>query len=178
MSHFFYIHADMSKKKNVWKIGIAKTPYSAVRARQRHCSEKFGLDYLFFGKPTDIKFLEYKLKKNLHSTTPRGMFTAGCQTEIFNITESGLLFRVQAMIVQYNLSVVKSTLTEKYTATNSGACPCGIPSEALATVWCDRRAHDMFGKTSEDDGRMSKGIIGKRATKASMKELYSIVAGV
>ena len=44
MSHFFYLHKDLTGEPDAWKLGIALTPYSAVRARQKFCWNKFKLD--------------------------------------------------------------------------------------------------------------------------------------
>ena len=65
MSHFLYIHKDLSNVAGVWKVGVAMTPYSAVRARQKFCWNKFHLDYLYFGLPWHVKFLEKTIKKGI-----------------------------------------------------------------------------------------------------------------
>lgn len=144
MSHFFYIHADMSKKKDVWKIGISITPYSAVRARQKYCSEKFGLDHLFFGFPDDIKDLERYLKEVLFDITPRDLLVHGNQTELFQITEEQLLHHVNALIELHNFQIIKCDTFGKYTASRSGDCPYGIPSERLSNDWCNNELIKHF----------------------------------
>ena len=72
----------MSGTPNVWKVGVTKTPYSAVRARQKFTWKKFGLEYLYFGRPSDVAWLEQQLKNHFKSCSgkaihadmkPRGM---------------------------------------------------------------------------------------------------------
>ncbi len=79
-SFFLYLHKDLSGHPDVWKLGKAMTPYSAVRARQKFMWEKFGLDYLYFGRPSHIDCLEEIVKTNLFSFSATNLLGESAQT--------------------------------------------------------------------------------------------------
>lgn len=157
-SFVFYIHSDLSKVSDIWKIGKAITPYTAVRARQKYMSEKFYLDYLFFGDPTDIANLENHIKSVLKSR----LVNTGCQTELFRIPINELLNLIKGTIETRDLRIKEIVLKEKYSACNSSSCPLGFPSEQNAyNILIDKVdsefshvrpvASIMFGKFFEYD---------------------------
>ena len=110
MSHFLYIHGCMSKTPDVWKGGITKTPYSAVRARQKFTWEKFGLDYLYFGRPNDIIWLEQEIKE--HFKYCSGKILKGYGTELFQVNICELRQKIAIVIETQGLDVIPVTLKE------------------------------------------------------------------
>jgi hypothetical protein len=144
MSHFLYIHKDLSNVKGVWKVGVAMTPYSAVRARQKFCWNKFGLDYLYFGIPDDVVFLEKRIKQNLRRFSGKELQGRGANTEMMKIDIAYLLNEIEDIVKKFDLRVHQLTLNEPYSAANSGDCPFGIPSEEYARDHLNRRAKEFF----------------------------------
>jgi len=142
MSHFLYIHACMSGTPNVWKVGVTKTPYSAVRARQKFTWKKFGLEYLYFGRPLDIAWLEQQLKDHFRSCS--GKTIQGYGTELFQATIQTIQKQINYLIEVSNLDVIPVTMTGRYTASASGNCPFGIPSEKDANWFLERKADEVF----------------------------------
>ena len=155
MSHFLYIHKDMSGTPDVWKPGIAMLPYSAVRARQKFTWNQFELNYLFFGRPRHIVFLEKTIKSHFSYCSGNILQGFGGQTELFQIKEEDLLFFVRSTIAQHNLTIKEILLEKPYTASNSGQCPFGCPTEAYAESWCNNKAVELFGK---DNYRSAKDM--------------------
>jgi len=164
MSHFLYLHQDLSGTPNVWKVGKAITPYSAVRARQKFCWKQFGLDYLYIGVPEDISNLEQWIKDDLKEYSGKHLKGFGTQTELFNIEINKLLRHINNIIVDEELKVKQVLLTEKYTASSSGNCPFGIPSESLAHYWLEDKIIAMFGDqkfTDKKKIRLSRNMFSK-----------------
>jgi hypothetical protein len=73
----------MAGTPNVWKVGVSKTPYSAVRGRQKYTWTKFGLTDLYFGDPVDIARLEQRVKKEFKHLS--GKVLQGYGMELFQI---------------------------------------------------------------------------------------------
>jgi hypothetical protein len=146
MSHFLYIHKDLSNVAGVWKVGIAMTPYSAVRARQKFCWNKFHLDYLYFGLPGHIAWLEKRIKNKFRHLTGKQTQGTGANTEMIQIDIDILLKEIQQEIQERDLKIRKLELPEPYSAANSGHCPFGIPSELYASEWLQDKATHYFVK--------------------------------
>jgi hypothetical protein len=146
MSHWLYIHKDMAGTPNVWKPGITALPYSAVRARQKFTWTQFSLDYLFFGRPRDIKFLENKIKFNYKHQSGNNLNPYGAQTEIFKVDIQDLLLFINGTITQYNLDVRRVELEKPYTATSSSQCPFKCPQEYNGWRWCNEKETALFGE--------------------------------
>jgi hypothetical protein len=127
-SFFFYIHNDLSGDPNWKKIGKSMTPYSAVRARQKYCSEVFHLNHIWFGNPKDINFLEQTIKSNLHKLSAKYLKGISA-TEVFKVQEKELIKQVNQLIEDYGLRVWKQQLDKPYSASKSGDCPLQIPVE-------------------------------------------------
>lgn len=145
-SYFFYIHPDLNGTPNVHKLGITKTPYSAVRARQKFCWNQFGLTHLYFGLPYSIGILESKLKSRLLYQSGNKINGFGAQTEMFMIPIDDLISQVDGIIADRKLNILRVELPQPYTASNSGQCPFGIPTEDMADVWAYRKAQEIFGE--------------------------------
>ena len=158
MSHFLYIHKDMSGTPDIWKPGIAILPYSAVRARQKFTWKQFELNYLFFGRPRNIIFLEKTIKSHFSHCSGKALQGFGGQTELFQVKEEDLLLYIRATIQQYNLAIKEVLLETPYTASNSGQCPFNCPTEAHAESWCSKKAIELFG---EDDYRSAKDMFNQ-----------------
>lgn len=144
MSHFLYVHKDLTGISGVWKIGQAITPYSAVRARQKFCWQQFGLDYLWFGFPGHIDFLEEVLKKKFRDCSGQHLQNFGTQTEIFKIDINFLRKEISDIIKEHNLCVRELILDTPYVASNSGQCPFKIPSEKEAYYWLTKKALEAW----------------------------------
>jgi hypothetical protein len=148
MSHFLYIHKDMSGTPDVWKPGIAMLPYSAVRARQKFTWNQFELNYLFFGRPRNIVFLENSIKSYFSHCSGKTLQGFGGQTELFQVKEQDLLLYIRTTIQQHDLAIKEVLLEKPYTASNSEQCPFNCPPEAYARSWCDQKAVELFGQDS------------------------------
>lgn len=145
MSHFLYGHKDLTGEKDVWKVGKAMTPWSAVRLRQRLCWNTIGLEYLFFGRKKHIEFLESKVKKFFNYKS--GTQLAGkCRTELFKVPEDALFGYIRNLIKEHNLHVQEIRLDKSYTATSAGDCPFGVPQEEYAARWCEDLVEQRWGK--------------------------------
>ena len=127
-SFFFYIHNDLSGDPDWKKIGKSMTPYSAVRARQKYCSEVFHLNHIWFGNPKDINFIEKTIKTNLHELSAKYLNGISA-TEVFKIQENELIKQVNQLIEDYGLQVWKQQLDKPYSASKSSECPLEIPME-------------------------------------------------
>lgn len=146
MSHFLYIHSCMSKTPDVWKVGITKTPYSAVRARQKFTWAKFGLEYLYFGRPADIAWLEQELKD--HFKFCSGKTVQGYGTELFQANIKEIQKKLNQLIEVSDLKVMPVAMKGPYTATSSGNCPFGIPGEKDADWFLECKADEVFGASA------------------------------
>jgi hypothetical protein len=163
MSHFLYIHKDMSGTPDVWKPGITMLPYSAVRARQKFTWNQFELNHLFFGRPRNIEFLEKSIKTRFKHCSGKMLQGFGTQTELFLVKEEDLLFYIRSTIQQYNLAIVQVLLEKPYTASSRSQCPFNCPQEFNAYRWCEDKADKLFGKDSY------------RSTKDKFGELFDLV---
>jgi hypothetical protein len=166
-SCFLYMHKDMSDIPDVWKIGVSKSPYSAVRARQKFCWKKFGLEHLYFGFPYHIAILESEIKKSFYKYSGSFLNNIGSQTEILNIDIKNLKDFISFTIEARDLSIVEVTLSEPYTASNSGSCPFGIPIEKKIDEWTNHRLGEIFRKK-----HTKKGFLGQRINKASRRNIF------
>ena len=142
MSHFLYIHPCMAGTSDVWKIGVSKTPYSAVRSRQKFTWDKFGLTDLYFGDPSDIDRLEKSIKHNFKHLS--GKAIQGYGTELFKINKKILKQHIAYTIEHGNLKVIPIPMEEPYTAASSGQCPFGIPGESDADYWLHQKYLTIF----------------------------------
>lgn len=156
MSHFLYIHACMSGTPNVWKVGVTKTPYSAVRARQKFTWKKFGLEHLYFGRPSDIGWLEQQLKNHFKSCS--GKAIQGYGTELFQAHIQTIQKQIDYLIEMSNLDVMLVEMKVPYTANASGNCPFGIPGEKDADWFLERKADEVF-VTSNRPNTVGKRIV-------------------
>ena len=144
MSHFLYIHKDLSNVAGVWKVGVAMTPYSAVRARQKFCWNKFHLDYLYFGLPGHVKQLEKIIKWRFEHLTGKMSQGTSANTEMLKIDIETLLKEIKKIIEEYDFKIHQLILPEPYNAAKSGDCPFGIPSEINASAWLQNKARHFF----------------------------------
>jgi hypothetical protein len=163
MSHFLYIHKDMSGTPDVWKPGITILPYSAVRARQKFTWKQFELNYLFFGRPRNIEFLEKSIKTRFKHCSGKMLQGFGTQTELFLVKEEDLLLYIRATIQEHNLAIMQVLLEKPYTASSRSQCPFNCPQEFNAYYWCENKADELFGKDSY------------RSTKDKFGELFDLV---
>lgn len=157
---FFYIHKDLGGDSNWRKIGIAMTPYSAVRARQKNLSKEFSLDHVYFGIPSDIAKLETNIKNIFKHMSGSILNNIAAQTEMFKISETDLLDEIHKQIVSLNLHVEKCVLAVPYSAANSGACPLGIP--------CEQNSHEYLTNILEN----KYGFKIKKAFKNNFPNLF------
>lgn len=158
MSHFLYIHKDMTNEPNVWKVGVAMTPYSAVRARQKFCWNQFGLQYLYFGTAGHIGLLENKIKQHFLWQSGKSLQNLGTQTEMFKVDINVLLSYINTTITERELYVRPVELDKDYTASNSGSCPFQIPSEAAAGQWARNKCKEIFGVESIESQSMFNNL--------------------
>ena len=160
MSHFLYIHACMSGTPNVWKVGVTKTPYSAVRARQKFTWKKFGLEYLYFGRPMDVAWLEQQLKNHFKSCS--GKAIQGYGTELFQVSIQAIQKQINYLVEVSKLDVMPVAMKGPYTANASGNCPFGIPGEKDADWFLERKADEVFATSTRPK------TVGKRIFARNM----------
>jgi len=144
-SHWLYIHKELSGKQDVWKVGVAITPHSAVRLRQRFLWDPFTLEHLYFGHSDHIDFLEKTIKHELRHLSGNKISNLG-QTELFQIELDKLVGTINSIIRKYNLQVRDEWI--QYTAHKSEICPLGIPSEKYAKDYCESLANTTFGNVN------------------------------
>lgn len=144
-SFFFYIHKDLGNEPDVWKTGIGMTPYSVVRARQKFIWRQFVLEHLWFGNPEHINFLEHRVKEIFEKQSGNYLHNYGTQTEIFKAPIADLLDAVEFIIEKYELQVELVALKTPYSASSSGKCPLGIPSEANSFDHLTAKVGEKFG---------------------------------
>jgi len=147
-SFIIYIHNDLSGDTNWKKIGKAMTPYSAVRSRQKNCSQKFYLNHIFFGDPEHINILEETFKKTCYRLSGTYLNKISGQTELFKMPEEEILIHLLGIIEQYNLNVKKIDLDGPYFACNSGECPLQIPSENYSYAYLRNLVIKTWGTCS------------------------------
>jgi hypothetical protein len=145
MSHFLYLHPEVSGVKDVYKIGIAITPYSAVRLRQRNIWTSFSIPYLFFGRPDDIKDLEKIVLNELYQYTGKALNNIGSQSELIKLDISVILDKIKEIINSEDLDVIELKLDEPYSAVNSGQCPLDIPCEKNCNFFLEEKVKEVFG---------------------------------
>ena len=161
MSNFLYIHHDLSGVPDVWKIGVAMTPYSAVRARQKFCWNQFSLQHLYFGSPCSVAHLESAVKQHFASRSGKVLKNFGSQTEMFNVPIDELLTFIDQYIERHLLLVKKIEMVSDYTAANSKSCPFKIPPEDMAGYWCSTKVKEIFGDAQDP----AQGFGGLRKIK-------------
>jgi len=148
MSHFLYAHKDLTGQADVWKVGKALTPWSAVRLRQRNCWNTVGLDYLFFGRASHIEKLESRVKKNFDYCSGTSL-VGDCRTELFQVKEKMLFDYIRNQIKQDELHIKEIVLEKPYIATSFGSCPFKVPSEDHARAWCNKIVKNNWGDEPE-----------------------------
>jgi hypothetical protein len=158
MSHFLYIHPCMAGTPDVWKVGVTKTPYSAVRARQKYTWAKFGLDYLYFGRPNSILWLEQQVKDYFRNWS--GKTIQGYGTELFQVEIGQLRNKINSLIQEHQLDVVIVTMKGAYTASSSGQCTFGIPGEKDADWYLECKANEIFN-SADRPSSVGKRILAK-----------------
>jgi hypothetical protein len=145
----------MSGTPDVWKIGVTKTPYSAVRGRQKYTWIKFGLTHLYFGLPRDVLWLEQRIKDIFQNFS--GKVIQGYGTELFNIGLQPLRAEIARLIEDCKLKVIEVKLKEPYTASSSGKCPFGLPGESDADFFLESVADGIFSQPTQPR------VLGKQA---------------
>jgi hypothetical protein len=158
MSHFLYIHPCMAGTPDVWKVGVTKTPYSAVRARQKYTWAKFGLDYLYFGRPNSILWLEQQIKDYFRNWS--GKTLQGYGTELFQVEIGQLRNKINSLIQEHQLDVVVVSMKGAYTASSSGQCTFGIPGEKDADWYLECKANEIFNRADRPSS-VGKRILAK-----------------
>lgn len=161
MSNFLYIHHDLSGVSDVWKVGVAITPYSAVRARQKFCWNQFSLQHLYFGSSCSIANLESAVKAHFANQSGKVLKNFGAQTEMFNVPIDQLLTFINQYVERHLLLVKKIELVSDYAATNSKNCPFKIPTEDLASYWCSTKVKELFGDAPDP----ARSYYGRRRVK-------------
>ena len=149
MSHFLYIHKDLTHHPDVNKLGIAISPYSAVRARQKFCWDPVQLEHLFFGTPSDIRRLETIFKRNFAWCSGKQLNKRGGQSELFKLPEQDMLSEVKKIIDCYKLKVFKVELKKPYTATSSAQCPLGLPTEVKLFDHCNKEIRRFWNNVPQ-----------------------------
>jgi hypothetical protein len=133
----------MASTPDVWKVGVTKTPYSAVRGRQKYTWTKFGLTDLYFGDPGDIAWLETQVKKDFKYCS--GKELRGYGDELFKININVLKKFIAHITEEHDLRVRPVTMNQPYTAASSGKCPFGIPGEKDADWHLEQKCNEIFG---------------------------------
>jgi hypothetical protein len=147
MSHFFYLHKDLTGEPDAWKLGIALTPYSAVRARQKFCWNKFKLDHVYFGESYHIGVLESLLKRRLWRYCAKYVKHGSAQTEMFKLPIEDLMKEIELVIAERKLHIHKLDLPNGYSAAKMSECPLNLPSEAEASNYCRRLCEQRWKQT-------------------------------
>lgn len=147
MSNFFYIHKDLSGKENCWKIGVAITPYSAVRARQKYCWNDFTLDYVYFGTWRDITWMERHIKSLFYGHSAKYITGKKSRSEMFKVNIDYLRDTIAEEIKKHKLKVMPLELPNGYSASSASMCPLKLPSEAEARGHCQRLCEQYWKQT-------------------------------
>ena len=142
--HFLYCHKDLTGVADVCKTGKTITPYSAVRARQKYCWNQVGLDYLWFGFPNHIDWLECHVKSHFAYCSGNRVNQIGNQTELFQVPIKDMREFINQTISKHNLCVREIILTAPYVATSSGQCPFEIPGEKYCHGWLENKCRELF----------------------------------
>jgi hypothetical protein len=137
----------MSGTPNVWKVGIAITPYSAVRARQKFTWEPFGLEYLYFGQSDHVEWLEQSVKE--HFKLRSGKALQGYGTELFKVDIMELRRQINKIISEAELNVRQLEMKVPYTATSSKQCPYHIPAEKDCNSYLENLVSQIFGSKTK-----------------------------
>ena len=151
MSHFYYIHKDVSGDLDFWKPGITVHPSNVVRGIQRKQSKKFVIDHLYFGRPSHIHYLESAIKGHYKSVSGKALLEWGNQTELFKVEINDLLARVNFVIGNKfrPLDVVKIPLKDPYYGTNQSTCSLRLPVGESDSWYFDNKVNELFGYTSQ-----------------------------
>ena len=165
-SFILYLHNDLSGSSDWKKLGKARTPYSAVRSRQKNCSKKFYLNHIFLGDPIHIDFLEAKFKKHYYTLSGTHINQISGQTEIFKMSEDVILSELHRIIETDKLHVKKVNLDGPYFACNSGECPLQIPSEVNSYAYLRKQVIKTWGICSNVSSK-------KRVANNNFNEIFS-----
>ena len=133
----------MGSTADVWKVGVTKTPYSAVRGRQKYTWSKFGLTDLYFGDPSDIAWIEQQVKDDFKYCS--GKTLQGYGTELFKINIDVLKKFIAQLTEEHDLRVRPVAMAQPYTAASSGQCPFKIPGEKDADWYLEKKCDEIFG---------------------------------
>ena len=151
MSHFYYIHKDVSGDPEFFKAGITVHPSNVVRGIQRKQSKKFVIDHLYFGRPAHIRYLESCIKERYKHLSGKALLNWGNQTELFKVNIDELLGAVDYVIrlsrLGAPLDIVKIPLVEPYHGTNQSTCSLRLPGEN-ENWYFEQTANELFGYTS------------------------------
>ena len=148
MSHFLYIHKDLSGDPDWNKVGVSLTPYSAVRARQKFCSKEFTLDHLYFGREGHIARLE-DIVKDTYRPLSGKIKTGRGQTELFNLSQDALVEFIDYTITERGFHIQKVQLKKPYSASKSSDCPYKVPGESQANNWANQLVEQKWGESEE-----------------------------
>jgi hypothetical protein len=153
MSHFYYIHKDVSGDPDFLKPGITVHPSNVVRGIQRKQSRKFVIDHLYFGRPSHIYYLESKIKERYKSVSGKALLEWGNQTELFKVNIEDLLASIDFVInfsrLGTQIDIVKIPLKEPYYGTNQSNCSLRLPVGESDSWYFDRKVNELFGYTSQ-----------------------------
>lgn len=148
MSHWYYIHQDVSGDKEFWKPGVTVHPSNVVRGIQRKQSKKFFIDHLYFGRPADIARLESYVKYVYQPVSGKALLEWGNQTELFKVNINKLLETVDHAIVTHGLQVKKVPLKNPYHGTNTKTCDLKLPGESESWYF-EQKVDELFGYKSQ-----------------------------
>lgn len=151
MSHFYYIHKDVSGDPDFLKPGITVHPSNVVRGIQRKQSKKFVIEHLYFGRPSHIRYLESCIKDRYKYVSGKALLEWGNQTELFKVGIDELLSWVNYTITNKfrPLDVVKIPLKEPYHGTNRSTCSLRLPVGESDSWYFDQKVNELFGYTSQ-----------------------------
>jgi len=148
-SFILYLHNDLSGNPDWKKLGKAMTGFSAVRSRQKNCSEKFYLNHIFLGDPVHIDFLEETFKNTFYHYSGTAINRISGQTELFKMPENSIIKELMKIIEIYNLHIRKIELGKPYDACNSTECPLGTPSETNSYFYLRNMIVKQWGECSD-----------------------------
>lgn len=101
--------------------------------------KQFSIPHLWFGNPNHISYLETRVQE--HFDNPDNGLT---NQELVHGTEQEIVEFIHNLIVDHKLEVAKLKLTEPYTATRSGQCPFGFPTERNIHLWALAEIQRLF----------------------------------
>lgn len=141
MSNWLYLHPDLTGQENVWKVGKAILPHSAVRLRQRICWETVGIEHLWFGMKSSIEALEQSIKDRFHYKSRA--YLKGFGSEMLQVPVEEILAYADLRISR-GLHVVKVPLDSPYTATSSKHCPLRTPPESAWDWYSSSKSRELW----------------------------------